>query len=283
MWTSVSAAVAQGKKLDTIANNLANVDTTGFKKDEIVFREYLTVLEKPENQEIDIPRKEFELKDFYHHHGNDKSFVNVKGTFTNFDQGSLKPTGGALDVALDGPGFMEVLTPRGVRYTRQGDLKMAPDGTLVTTSGYAVLSQVSPEVFQDPEGELTKDQGLIEAFSPENRKIFLSPSQKLSIGPTGLLSQGGKNMAQISLVEFKNPGFLRKEGHGLLANPDEKNVSIDLSKTLVRQGYLEGSNVNPLKEMTEMIKTNRLFENTQRAIRQYDQIENGVMDLGKVY
>ena len=112
VYTALSGAIAQSTKLDTIANNIANVNTPGFKRDQQVFAEYLTANEK-EPTTIPIPRDVAAIESFYNMQGGDKSYVHEKGTYTDFSQGSLKRTGGALDVAIDGPGFFEVDSPQG--------------------------------------------------------------------------------------------------------------------------------------------------------------------------
>ena len=120
LFTALSGAMAQTQKIDTIANNIANVNTTGFKKDQQTFGEYLTSYEK-EPQVIQVPRVTASIESFYDMNGGDKAFVDSTGTYTNFEQGSLKFTGGKLDLALDGAGFFEVSTPAGVQLTRAGN------------------------------------------------------------------------------------------------------------------------------------------------------------------
>ncbi|MGK5087212.1 flagellar hook-basal body complex protein, partial [Bdellovibrionota bacterium FG-2] len=135
MWTAVSGAVAQQQNVDVVANNLANADTLGFKKDAPTFKEYLASVER-NHDGGDVPRGMIKEKEFYLLDGKDQAMVINDGTYTNFKQGNLKVTQAPLDVALDGPGFLEVSTPAGIRYTRQGSLKMAMDGRLVTSEGY---------------------------------------------------------------------------------------------------------------------------------------------------
>jgi flagellar basal-body rod protein FlgG len=279
----VSGGVSQQKKLDTIANNLANVDTTGFKKDDVVFREYLTALENPEKEVIDIPRKEFELKDFYHHHGNDKSLVKTDGTYTKFKQGALKQTGNPLDLAIEGNGFLEVLSPQGVRYSRQGDLKLSQGGVLVNKDGFPVLSKIDPAIFQQEGLTEEEQQALAEAFAPENRTIELGRNARVKIGPEGRIFKNGQQLAELSLIEFTENAALRKEGHGLFLNLNEANISREPSGSRIHQGYLETSNVNPILEMTNLIKTQRLYENANKAIQSYNNMEQQAIQLGKIY
>ena len=107
VYTALSGAMAQALKLDTIANNIANVNTPGFKRDQQIFREYLTANEKPP-EVIQVPKVIASVESFYDMQGGDKSFVDPIGTYTDFSQGGLRHTGNALDLAIDGKGFFEI-------------------------------------------------------------------------------------------------------------------------------------------------------------------------------
>jgi len=133
IYTALSGGIAKSHELDIIANNLANANTPGFKRDTGTFNEYLTEIRKPDpeiNPMIlpgDRPT-------------GDKSFVEMDGVHTDFRQGNLQQSSRSLDVGIEGKGFFEVLTPSGVRYTRQGNFSVASDGRLVTANGYPVLA-----------------------------------------------------------------------------------------------------------------------------------------------
>src|SRR5262245_24775503 len=131
IFSAVSGAMAQNSRLDTIANNLANVNTSAFKKDRQVFSEYLSAYEKPPDV-INVPRIPASIESFYDMQGGDNAYVNPSGTYTNFAQGALRSTGSALDLAIEGRGFFEVLTPQGLRWTRGGGLQIDNSGRLVT-------------------------------------------------------------------------------------------------------------------------------------------------------
>jgi flagellar basal-body rod protein FlgF len=148
MWTAASGASAQAQNLETIANNLANADTPAFKKDITTFKEYLSKTEREQDPK-DIPRGEIKDKDFYPIEGKDQSFVVVDGTHANFKQGHLKVTQSQFDLALDGPGFLEINTPFGLRYTRHGNLKVTSEGRLVTNEGYPLMSAQSAGLAQE--------------------------------------------------------------------------------------------------------------------------------------
>ena len=110
LWVPLSGAIAQQRKVETIANNVANANTPAFKKDQITFKEYIKTLEKGYD-DIDIPNKEWAPEDFYHSYGAESAKVEVDASYTDFSQGQLSPSGNPLDVGLRGKGFLEVLDP----------------------------------------------------------------------------------------------------------------------------------------------------------------------------
>jgi flagellar basal-body rod protein FlgF len=276
IWVPLSGQVAQQRKVETIANNVANANTVGFKKDQLVFKEHLTALTKGV-EDIDIPRKEFSPGDFYHTQGAENAMVAVDGSFTIFEQGTLIPTNNPLDVGLKGDGFLEVLTPTGVRFTRKGNLSLNRDGELVTDQGNRVLSalNVSQENLRDPAS--------VGSFpSPEERVLRVPTNTKLTISNEGEVLTRDGLVGKLSVVEFVDKHALRKEGSSLYITPDEANIVRNDIKTTVNQGFLEGSNVNAIEEMSELIKAHRHFESIQKAINAYDQISGkAANEIGK--
>ena len=131
IWVPLSGQIAQQRKVETIANNIANANTAGFKKDSLVFKEHLTALTKGADI-VDLPRKEWKPDDFYRSQGAENAYVKVDGSYTDFEQGPLSPSHNPLDLALFGKGFFEVLTPTGIRFTRKGNFTISKDGELVT-------------------------------------------------------------------------------------------------------------------------------------------------------
>ncbi len=261
VYTALSGAIAQSSKLDTIANNLANVNTPAFKRDQQLFQEYLTANEKPP-EVIQIPRDVASIESFYNMQGGDKSFVDTKGTFTDYSQGGLKRSGNPLDIAIDGKGFFEVATPGGVKLTRAGNFTLDGNGQLVTKDGFPVLSA----------GEAGAD--------PASRVIRFQGNQPVSISDNGEIFEGTESLGKISLVNVNNPDTLQKVGNSMYtfkanAVPDMTNVE----KPSVKQGFVEASNVNIVQEMTDMIQTNRVFESTQKAISAYDQMADKIVNV----
>jgi len=274
IWVPLSGQIAQQRKVETIANNVANANMAGFKKDQLVFKEHLTALTKG-SDDIHIPRKEFSPDDFYHTQGGENAYVDIAGSYTNHDQGQLIPTNNPFDVALNGKGFIEVLTPQGVRYTRTGTLSLSKDGELVTSQGFKVLQPitVTPDQLRGPAAN---------APSPEERTLRLPHNQPITISREGTVLTRQGLVGSISVVEFQDVHALRKEGNNLFINPSEENAKrIELSTT-VNQGFIEGSNVNAVEEMSELIKAHRHFESIQKAINAYDSITGkAVNDINK--
>jgi flagellar basal-body rod protein FlgF len=262
----VSGAMAQSARLDTIANNLANVNTPGFKRDGQIFREYLSAYEK-EPGTITVPRIPASIESFYDVQGGDKSYVDAIGTYTDHSQGSLKSTGNKLDVAIEGDALFEVLTPEGTRLTRVGSFNVDAEGRLVTKQGFPVL----------------RDGG--NGQDPATRTIKLT-NANVTVSPLGEVFDGTQNIGRLSLVNVGKKDALQKIGQSLYALKDTIDPQLSVAtEAKLHQGFLEMSNVNPIREMTDMITATRTFESTQKGIQAYDQMMgkavNDVPKLGQ--
>ncbi len=298
MWTSVSGAAAQAHAVETVANNLANVDTNGFKKDVTAFREYVSSAERDhERPSIHIgPIKDKDLNLLY---DKDQSHVIVGGNYTNFKQGPMKVTRAPLDLAIEGPGLIEVSTPQGVKYTRHGSLKIAVDGRLVTNEGYPVLlskagglAAPGNEVMSLPANAGSAEfadsgqppVGSLSDPSVASRFINLKDRSNFSITDKGEIFAGADQIGQISLVEFQNPKFLQKTGLQYFTNTNPaQNAAIEPKNSQIHQGMVEGSNVNPVEEMTNLIKANRLFEHDLKVMKTFgDMMGREANDIGKL-
>jgi flagellar basal-body rod protein FlgF len=258
VFTAVSGAMAQNARMDTIANNIANVNTPAFKKDGQLFREYLTSHEK-QMDVIEAPRDPASIESFYNMQGGDKSYVDQIGTYTDFSQGSLKQTGNPLDLAIEGKGFFEVLAPQGVRYTRNGTFHLDAESRLVTNDGYPVLTAGTQ--------------------APQDRVIKLTGDGQILVGRHGELTKNEQNIGQLSVVLVKNQDAFQKVGSSLYKLRD--NIAPQTSvapDAVVHQGSLETSNVNIVKEMTDMIGATRTFESTQKVIQAYDQMNDKLIN-----
>lgn len=270
----MSGAAAQSANVDVIANNLANSDTSGFKKDLPTFKEYLGVHESPVRPP-EISRAPIKDRDFYPLDGQDQAHVILDSTHTSFKAGSLRVTQAPLDVAMDGPGFLEVSTPAGIRYTRAGSLKMALDGKLVTTEGYPVLAQnTDTNPARTPQEQEAKIAG---------RFINLKDTKaQISINQQGEVFSGLDSIAKLGVVEFLDTAKLEKRGGMLFENRDPSNLKAP-DRTVVRQGMIETSNVNPVEEMTNLIRANRMYETNMKSIKTFgDLMGKEANDVGKL-
>lgn len=252
--------MAQSQQLDTIANNIANANTPGFKGDKNTFKEYLTILEKAPEVNT-VPRIPASPESFFDMEGTDKSYASVSGTFTDYTQGGVKATGNSLDIALEGKGLLEVLTPQGPRLTRKGTLSLSADGVLVTTDGLPVLK---------------RDTG--GGGNAEERTIRLNPRGSIAITSQGGIFQDGANVGDLGIVEYENNDHLKKIGNALYANTDPSVPQVPVPQTQVHQGFLENSNVNIVKEMTDMIAATRNFESNQRVIKAFDEMDSRLVN-----
>lgn len=257
IFTALSGAMAQSQRLDTIANNIANANTTSFKKDQQTFYEYLSAAEKTPDV-IQVPRIPASIESFYDIQGGDRGYVDSAGTFTNFSQGQLKPTGSTLDLALEGKGLFEVLTPQGARLTRNGQMKIDSEGFLVSKEGFPVLR------------EGTQD--------PAQRRIQVA-GRNLTVSKSGEIYDNGNQLGRLSVVEVANPDSLQKVGSSMYAlKPNFNETLIPSNDTEVQQGFVELSNVNIVEEMTDMITASRSFETAQRAMKAFDQMDDKLVN-----
>ncbi len=260
VYTALSGAMAQNLRLDTIANNIANVNTPAFKRDQQLFREYLTANEKPP-EVIQVPKIPASIESFYDMQGGDKSFAEANGTYTDYSQGGIKLTGNPLDVAVENKGFFEVATPSGVKLTRNGAFSIDGQGQLVTKDGMPVMLNVPG------------------ATDPAERVLRLEPGTPININDVGEVFSGDQSLGRLSIVDVANPDTLEKMGsslYGFKANstPDIRQVD----RPQVKQGHLETSNVNIVKEMTDMITATRVFESAQKAINAYDSMNDKLVN-----
>ena len=239
IYGAISGNMAMMKQLDVLANNLANVNTPGFKKDTISFQAILanSGLQGTEGS-VDSP-------------------MLIKESYSiDYSAGQVKVTDNTFDIALDGDGFFAINTPQGKAYTRQGNFKLDANSRLVTVDGYEVLGNGAPIVIN---------------------------GGSVSFDAKGKILVEGQETGTVDVVDFPKPYDLRKIGSALFM-PNDVNATPQPAKdTVVRQGYLEGSNVNTLEEMVRMIETTRSSETCQKMIQNYDQMTaKAVNELGKV-
>jgi flagellar basal-body rod protein FlgF len=230
------------RQLDVVANNIANVNTAGFKSDQSLFEEYLM----PGAHEDNFKAADRRV-----------SFVQDRGTYRDFTQGPTEQTGNPLNVAISGNGFLVVQTAAGERYTRDGGLQMNNQGQLVTASGDPVLGTSGPIVFQ-----------------PTDHDINVSPDGTVTVveGSGRTDSLRGK----LRLVSFTDAQKLLKEGANLFSGEGDA-PQIDL-KSQVQQGYIEKSNVNSVVEMSRMIEITRAYTQIATMLQQESDLHKSAIE-----
>jgi flagellar basal-body rod protein FlgG len=259
LYTASTGMQALETKLDVIANNLANVNTTAFKQDRLNFE--------------DLFYRQYRLPGAEDVNGNRTSTgievglgVRVGATQTNYEQGSLEPTNKPLDMAIEGNGFFQIVDPNGdFLYTRSGNFGINPNGQLVLGSAY---------------------NGYLEAsgitIPPEATGIVISTDGQVQIQTQD--SPTLQNVGQIQLAKFINPDGLEKIGDNLYRETDASNT-VQLGTPgqqgwgTIRQGFLEQSNVKPVEELINLIQTQRAFELNSQVVQAGDQMMGIVNNL----
>ncbi len=249
LWIAKTGLEAQQTRMATISNNLANASTTGFKRDRAVFADliYQTVVQ------VGAQSSEDTLNPSGLNLGTGVRTVATEKLFT---QGGIIQTGNPLDVAIQGRGFVEVLMPDGSSsYTRDGALQMDESGQLVTPMGYPVQPGIT---------------------IPENTlSITISSDGVVSVLEAGAAAP--TEVGSLPLVDFINPTGLQAIGNNLYiesaasGSPQSGTAGLDGLGTLV-QGSLEGSNVNTVEELVNMIEAQRAYEMNSKAISTVDQM-----------
>ena len=249
LWIAKTGLDAQQTRMSVISNNLANVNTAGFKRDRAAFEDllYQTVRQPggATSEQTQLPTG-LQLG----------TGVRVAATAKNFSQGNLNQTGNALDVAINGRGFFEVLMPDGsTAYTRDGSFQIDSQGQMVTNEGYPIQPGL-----QLPEG-----------------------AQSVTIGADGTVSvqvagqAAAVQVGQLTLSDFVNPAGLESKGENLYvetaaSGPAQSGAPGQGGVGTLVQGSLESSNVNVVEELVSMIETQRAYETNAKAISTTDSM-----------
>ena len=243
LLVGLSRQLTLERQMDVVANNVANVNTNGFKADRSLFEEFLTSRAHEDN--------------FV---GRDRriSFVQDRGTFKDFTQGASELTKNPLDVAIDGPGFLVVQTPVGERYTRDGGLKINNQGQLVNSSGYPVLGGSGPIVLQPTDKEVT--------IAADGNVTVLEGTNRVD-------SVRGK----LRVVRFADAQKLVKEGSNLYSAGDGLGAQPD-TVSKVQQGFIEKSNVSSVAEMSRMIEVTRAYSSISTMLQQLGDLRKSSIE-----
>ncbi|MBP3981230.1 flagellar basal-body rod protein FlgG [Acidovorax sp. JG5] len=246
LWIAKTGMTAQQTQLDVISHNLANVSTTGFKRNFAVFED---LMYQNQRQVGSQANENAELPTGLHL----GLGVNVGSVSRNFLQGGLQSTGNALDMAINGQGFFQVQLPDGTTaYTRAGNFTLSSTGVVVTPEGHELVPQITVQ---------TGDT------------VDISRSGQVSITRAGVTTNG----PQLQLANFANPAGMEPMGNNLFRETvasGAPEVGNPLTNALgeIRHKFLENSNVNVVEELVNMIQTQRAYEMNSKAIQTSDQM-----------
>ncbi len=249
LTTAATGMLAQQLNIDVISNNLANVNTTGYKKVRAEFQDLLSQTIKPAGAQIfqgTIQPVGIEIG----------LGTKTSATMKEFSEGALKPTGGSLDVAIEGDGFFQVMMDDGsTAYTRDGSFKIDANGQLTTSDGFIIQPQVT--------------------ISNEATDIIITPDGSVFEKTAGVPEPG--NVGTLNIVKFANPAGLSPLGRNLYeetaasGNPIEAQPGQEGLGAL-QQGFLEGSNVQVVEELINLIQAERAFEANSKLVRSSDNL-----------
>ncbi len=257
LFTSATGMNAQTTAIDNTANNIANVNTNGFKKGQVDFQDLLYINQRTPGsdaaQGLQVPT------------GTQiGSGTRVAGITKVFTTGALVNTQNPFDVAVEGDGFFQVTLPSGeLRYTRDGALRVNAQGSLVTSDGFLVSPQISI-----PAGAVS---------------VSIGSDGTISVQNAGALN-ASTVLGQLTLVRFQNPAGLSAEGRNLFAETASSGAPIIATPGqngvgLTRQGFQERSNVDVVTELINLILAQRAYEFNTRAVRTADNMLASTTDL----
>lgn len=230
-YISASGASAQLRDLDVVANNLSNVGTPGYKRSASIFR---AVLESSLRREsgVLVPGEP------------SSAFVSTDEIGTNFERGSVERTGSSLHAMIDGPGFYEIRTPQGTRYTRAGNFIVNREGELSTPSGHPVQGEGGSIEVRDSAARIDQTGALVDST--------------------------GNVIGRLKVSDFDDPQALVREGQSVFSAPEDAGLRVlDGSKFI--PGSVEGSNVDASRELATMVMLQRAFETNVRAMQIDDE------------
>lgn len=262
-YSAAAGMVTQFNRLDTIANNLANVNTAGFKEDNVVVGDFMRLYKEARDE---LPNENQTKEGAQFLNRTMTRAPQIVDSYTDFSLGKLQKTSNSLDLALSKEGlFFAVKTPNGVRLTRDGSFTTNDEGKLVTKQGYEVL----------PDDYAKSKTGITLNAQDAIIQIDKDGQMAKNIPNTVNFTPGSKLM----VVQVDNPALLKKEGDNLYRYEDGENFTTVEASGAVRQGFVEKSNVNAVKMMTQMIETNRLVGMYQKAMSaQMDDMNNDAIN-----
>ncbi len=257
MFSAVFGALTTEHRMNFIANNLANVNTNGYKQSKLAFKDTMASFA---HDEIREPLMNCRSKPLFPEPKN-LARPRIAVDKIDFSQGSMKFTGDPLDVSITGDGFFKVNTPNGERYSRNGHFVKSADGTIVTPQGWPL---------QGTDGNIVIPDG----------------TRNVHIGVDGQVFADGDLINTINYVGLANQQSLEKEGHNLYKGREGvplQEIDVRANGTRVMQGFVEAANVEVVTEMVNMIEVHRQFEAYQKIIQTSDTVDKAaISQVGKL-
>ena len=235
-YVALSRQMGLWKQMDIVSNNMANMNTSGFKQDEAIFTSYLVETKKAEGfGKVPV------------------IFTQDFGIFKDFQEGAFQETGNQLDVAIQGDGFFALETTQGERYTRKGQFSLDYEGKIVTKEGDVLLSENSEPFF----------------IAPGEKEIYISESGEVS-------TENGV-IGRLKVVAFADNQKLKKIGNTMFENVSGNSMEVGVADVRIKQRMIEKSNVEPIVEMSKMIKLQRSYEYVQQMIdEEHERLSNTI-------
>ncbi len=249
LYVAASGALSQQRVLDTATSNLSSANVSGFKKDFPIFE----MTEANQGYPLKSPMKQSS-------YNSEMTFVESNSLQTDYSQGGLSKTGGNLDFAIYGRGFMvvEAQDPgsggSGTYYTRNGHFYLNADGDLITSQGHQVMGEGGAINLQGTAIEVDKD---------------------------GNIFEDGALVDKLKVVELREPYSIKKVGGGLYAGDKKGSVELPAEDSVVHHGHLEQSNAKAVEEMVKMITALRAYESNMKLIGSFDSITEKAITLAK--
>jgi flagellar basal-body rod protein FlgF len=243
-YSATGGMVVSFNKLDTVTNNLANLNTNGFKRDDLIVGDFMRLYQE-KRDELPLDNHTRESAQFFNRSMD--RVPHIVADYTKHETGALQQTGNKFDFSLKRDDlFFAVKTPAGVRFTRDGSFTMNEEGILTTKKGYPVL----PANYFE--------QGQFIKLEAENGAPHVDNGGRLFVD--------NNEVSQFMLAQPGDLNRLKKEGNALFIPADERNFFIAKQSNGVAQGFLEKSNVNAVKEMTTMIEAHRMLGMYQKVM-----------------
>ena len=237
LLVSLSQQMASYQSMDVIANNIANVSTPGYRREQPTFQQYVAQLPGNDGTPESV------------------TFVQDTGVVRDMSQGPVTQTGNTFDLALHGKGFFVVQTPNGERYTRNGHFSLDSQGQIVDDNGDTLMGDGGAVTITNEDGDV-------------------------HVGPDGTISGKNGQLAKLRVAAFADESHLTKDGANMFSSADQPTAATGVT---IGQGMIEGSNVQPVVEISRMVEVMRAYQATTSMTQsQEDLIRQAIDKLGSV-